>query len=446
MARIIIHGGTGKTGSTSIQTALAQNQQALAALGIRSLVSNRTNNTRSTKHRIAWRDSTDISWVRLREELDQIKDTDDTFILSNENVFSLRDDHLEHFASQFEGFDVAVLVYVREQTDYLQTLLLQHQKRENKQIDLTDRRQIQAWIDRRIDSIDYHRMAERMEKTFGTGTFHARVFDRELLINKDLLADFFACVGITDTSSLNLSTHTNSSLNPKYASVVRERSEQLTKDFRYSEVLDLAVRSSKNDDSPRWFLSEEEVTEIRERFEESNRLFFAQYVRNGGAFRQKDTHVKLVDLDWDSAHIAEQMIREMKKWPQLNLKGWNGKAGSAKKLFRDGWTVYRTIDNVHVSKASDTASVRFRLPESKMGQWTENALTMTFTLAGDPQEQDVAINGTPVGKVSLGEEGIVIPFDLLGDIDEAEVSLTDTTGSQELLITSMDVELTQIDS
>ncbi|MCP3878478.1 MAG: hypothetical protein GY701_08820 [Sulfitobacter sp.] len=441
MARLIIHAGTSKTGTSSIQTSLLVNQRQLAAAGVYALKSNRSRPRRSAKHRLAWRDPTDSSWAQLRDELDQVRDTDDTFVISNETLFSLRDQQLKLLAGHLEGFEVAVLVYVRNQADYLQTLCLQHQKPRERQIDLEDEVAVGEFIERRIRGLDYYAMGERFESAFGVGTVHARVFDRRFMVDKDLLVDFFHFLGIEDPSALDLSTSANPSLNRKYATTLNREYDRLVENTRYADVLDMALRLSSLDQGTKWFLTEGQVAEIQEEFRDSNQQFFSKFVDNADAFPEAENFADPTESGVDTTATADEMLDLLAEWPRLTQKGWSRKAGAARRIFRTGWVIARTPHGVVVEKEPGVSSLRFRLPARRVGQWATDDLHLVFGLVDASVNCDVGVNGGPAATIRLGEEPVKINLEALGELDQVEITISTSSDSDELRICSMDVEL-----
>src|SRR5438105_1590424 len=126
MRRCFLHLGIHKTGSTSIQHLLSQNSSALAERGYFYPQSGRLRELPG-HHNLAWEISGDR---RFRENagviddlIKEVKGTSENIILSSED-FGTCLDHEAKFAEfisllQSSGFLVTVIVYLRNQVDYL---------------------------------------------------------------------------------------------------------------------------------------------------------------------------------------------------------------------------------------------------------------------------------------------------------------------------------------
>jgi hypothetical protein len=186
-------------------------------------------------------------------------------------------------------------------------------------------------------------------------------------------------------------------------------------------------------------LPESEVVRIRETFEESNRSFFARFVRNGGAFPQNDTFRPADAEPFDTKAIADEMHALLVRWPQLRLRGWNKKAGSARRYFQEGWHVER--DDGVVRKQTGPAIIRFRLADRKRSQWSTKGISVSIGVVGDPVAQHVDINGRSLGTLMIGADPINIDFDVLGELDQAEVTFTGVGSIEQFDLISMDVSM-----
>ena len=118
MRRLVLHIGTHKTGTTSIQKALARNRDVLAARGVLYpldvLGSSRHDfNELATELRRDGEAGADL-WRRTLAAC-----RDGTAILSGEAMRRLGDDDVERIGQWTKDFDVRVLIYLRNVFDYL---------------------------------------------------------------------------------------------------------------------------------------------------------------------------------------------------------------------------------------------------------------------------------------------------------------------------------------
>jgi hypothetical protein len=203
--RCFLHIGTHKTGSTSLQMLLHTHPRELAARRRFYPRSGRAPDSPSGHHNLAWEISRDPRHQRQHGTLDdlfaEIEDVRDDVILSSED-FECAVFHADAFGEflarlRANGFDVAIVVYLRNQVDYATSLymeLIKHGLAEPW------RRFLQALVDdgqyawkHWIFPFCYDGLTRQLE-TFEDVDLVVRAYDQPC--GGSLTADFLSIVGL----------------------------------------------------------------------------------------------------------------------------------------------------------------------------------------------------------------------------------------------------------
>lgn len=281
MARLVIHAGTGKTGTSSIQVSILKNREALASQGIVFLESILSKPGKSAKHGLDWMRFGSRARKALKTEAARLVATDKTIILSNEALWKRGAKDLRVLRKIFKGFDVQIILYVREQVEYMESRTLQAMKKGQKvlALDFSDPEN-PAGLDRFLNQfaphLNYLDAASRWEQVFGEGALQARLYSRDRFPEGNVVADFYTAIGAA-IESLDLSSEVNPSLSVPFAVITANRDKYLPPDVSRSEALDAGLRLSRvrKSNIPR-LISPEKAAEIRNRVVESNQEFFAK--------------------------------------------------------------------------------------------------------------------------------------------------------------------------
>lgn len=422
MPKLILHVGTGKTGTTSIQLALKRNEEALAALGYHVVQSRRTM-PRSAKHKLDWDDPEHVGWAEFAAEAERVLPTGRHLILSNEGLWRIDSDHLAHFAEIFKGYEPMVVMYVREQVEWIQSSLLQKQKPRSKRFDLENSKRVDRWIRRR--PLDYLKVCRNMELALGEGCVHARIFQRSAFYGKDLLADFFHAIGIADPYQLNLEQgEANPSLASQFAALLMKvKREEGAASMRNKQLQDLACRLTANGVGSRFFMPRERVDELRERFRASNEEFARCYLKNGDALPMKDASRP---DDVESVEEVEAQVMEIiERLHMITQRGWQGQARVFYAIFREGWALEAVPDTdlATARPSGPVGVVNFRLPFRRRYRHKGTIRVKLKTTDDQSLVVNVSVNGHPAQTIDVGREEICFPVEWTDPIDEVRLEL-----------------------
>lgn len=426
MTKIYIHIGTGKTGTTSIQRALAANETWLNEQGYYPLSANRTRKN-SAKHRIKWQNHKVEGWADWASELAEKKPYAKAFILSNEALFRRSPKSIGNIAKAFDGFEIIPIMYVREQVEYFQSVALQLQKNKNSSFDLRDQKALEAKMGRR--KLDYVETAERWERNIKSRTFHARLFSRDHFVGGDLVTDFLSSIGLDDTKSVKIPKVTsNPGLNVEFADILNRRSEDIQKFCDYAEALDLALLMSSQGVGSKYFLTQEQVEARRQVYKVENQRFASEWLKNADEIPEQ--------VIWETAEPAFHRLDEIEatffeyldRAPRL-LKSWKSKGRLGERLFKEGWERMggRKGDRVVMRLDAEKAIMRFRMPfrhADKIKERERKQLEINFQVRGGATVvANVKVNDTDLGLKVLPTDPILYPVADCGPMGEVEVTL-----------------------
>lgn len=199
--KLILHIGTQKTGSSAIQVFLTQNQQSLIKAGLEyldprankfglfnmnhsGLVLALTGFWRSGSHQLP----KEKTWLMLREKVEQSKHG---VIISSEG-FSTPEvlQHMDFIKDSLSGFDVKVVIYLRRQDIFAQSLYKEQIKdREHRSFAL-------AYEEAGYKKfLDYKEIVDQWGNAFGKHNIQVRPYERGQLKNGDIVADFMQTIG-----------------------------------------------------------------------------------------------------------------------------------------------------------------------------------------------------------------------------------------------------------
>lgn len=197
---LFIHIGTGKTGTTAIQTFCVQNRKKLEAmgvwypeLGIRGVGHHSFGHLWGT----GWFDDDELkqfkerhSWQELRGIFDS---RNDDMLISTESLtsaFVQKDESLEEVSRAFEGVNVRIIVYLRRQDLHLESWFNQRIKAGQLDMELD--------LDRLSTPLfyQYGEFIDRVASVFGEGNMVVRPYEKQQFVNENIFDDFLACLNL----------------------------------------------------------------------------------------------------------------------------------------------------------------------------------------------------------------------------------------------------------
>lgn len=169
---LYLHIGTGKTGSTSIQATLS--------------------NIEKRKFHFQYDMQGRQSVGKIDDFIKRLKNTEhDTIIYSNEWLFQAKEKFLEKFSAKLlRFFNVKIIIYIRRQDQFIVSAYQQVSKD-----GLSKHGPIALPLVDNID-VNYYELINKWANYFGKKNIIIRVFDRDLLLENDVVIDFCNVVNI----------------------------------------------------------------------------------------------------------------------------------------------------------------------------------------------------------------------------------------------------------
>ncbi len=222
-----VHIGTPKTGTTTIQKFMAANRRNLQTSGfIYPLSPGKFNHTKLAAFAQDLKEISDIrkrlqltNTARILEFRDEFKkDLDrelkktqhEKFIFSNEHCFQLlvrKEEILSLQKILYEFFDdVKIIVYLRRQDDFLLSSYSTRVKTGcSEKISIPNNNKIE-------NRYDYWAILKKWEEVFDKKNIIVKVFEREQMLDGNLLTDFISTFGLNITDKFEVSENRNLSL------------------------------------------------------------------------------------------------------------------------------------------------------------------------------------------------------------------------------------------
>lgn len=244
--KLILHIGTHKTGTTTLQSVLNLNPAALAANGIVY-----------PKLSLKWEHAAlnrNAYWLNMAA-LERIGSTglqepekigpwrelcaaalaeDKTVLLSDERIWfnATKKGYWEAMRAIMQEVgvtEVKLVLYLRRQDLFAESLWAQFVKTGRMQVSLSE------YIAREkvVKVCDYEAGVKRIQKVFGAENLVIRVYDRSLLAGGDTAEDFLRTIGIEDTSAF---TWPEEAKNPSLTPTMTAVKLQFNRSERYREV------------------------------------------------------------------------------------------------------------------------------------------------------------------------------------------------------------------
>ncbi len=430
--RVVLHIGTDKTGSTSIQRHLTVNLDWFQA---NSIFIPATGFGLGNGHGALLERLHDDELDKLAKELEAAADSGfRSAVLSWEGMNFYPAKKIRRLQTILEKYSVSVLVYVREQAEIIQSGFLQQLKSNSNRTRLTAWDHPRTLTERMISkracftpSRDYYRLLQRWQGIFPEAVFLVATFDKKLLLNGDVVDDFLAQLGVApDAAFERVSIDGNLSLDVETGLVVESWQADALPHETLLRLVDIAYSIiSREGSATRYFLGKETVKSIRRHFRSSNKRLARDYMEN----------------------CAYPFPNEKNCWREESFAAIEARADNFSRKVDEidkTPTLVRTTDGAHISSAIElcrgwcaqvawgvwsqgkTSVLRFRLAHRRMPpNCTGVRIVIWGRYYGDNRETSVTVNGKDYGRQRLarGHRGLELPIDLLLAYENIEIML-----------------------
>lgn len=341
---VLLHIGTPKTGTTSLQKFLMDNARALQKRGV----------DYPTDERIFWHWAhhplgavlskpyarwVDASYNRppqeafapLREHIEKTRAH--TVLLSSEQFFLAK--NLKQLPSLLPGVRIRVLCYFRWQVEFLRSWFRQAIVAGGNFWQL-DESNFERFIKRWTESLDHYETASELARIFGKENLALRIFERDCLRDGDIVSDVLEALDLPadlaqrgrDSRAIEVNTAVSGDLLELKAHSLTKRwwKGDLKRMRRFSRALehDLQRLSTGSTHSAALEASfgRELRDRVRARYEDSNRRFLAEFAppraslprEEGAATAPRPTEIdleRMAELLVVSWQAQDQRIQEL---------------------------------------------------------------------------------------------------------------------------------------
>ncbi|WP_153913454.1 hypothetical protein [Shewanella sp. TC10] len=306
MTKVIIHIGTEKTGTTSIQKCLQQNRANLAQQGIIyphigprddahfdlvNALHPLDNNGRYMEFLPKVKHEQNFYWDALARCI--IANPDKTIVLSAEHFSSrLRDKALTFMKDFFDKLNIEpeIIIYLRPQQGYIESSYSTSIKSGSE---LTF---AQAFTSHEQQTFryNYHKLLTLWSSYFNQKSIVVRVYDKASL-NGDVCTDFLSLIGVNDLKSLQLAAvHENKKWGPamlEVARLVNMQAKGLSPYQRHKllnkceQLIPTAIPKAA---SVKGLITSEQVTLIKDFYSDSNLKVAKEYLNKEQLFNELD--------------------------------------------------------------------------------------------------------------------------------------------------------------
>lgn len=288
MMQAIVHIGIEKTGTTSIQSFMTLNRQALAQglvcypstpgqsnhmkLGAFATNDDKRDDLRARYKLFTKGDIEQFRGSFVRELRDEVLSAGcPTVVFSNEHCSSrlIEDAEIERFRDMLLGlFDsVRIVVYLRRQDEAaLSHYATKVKAGHTRPIALPDEEE-------RRERYDYASLLSRWSKVFGRSQLTVRLYDKAHLVDGDAVADFMATISLPPNPGYEMPKRENESMDAVSLEWLRRMNRHIPY-VKGGEIFalrgNLVQLVEQNADGPRLALDADKLASFMELFSESN--------------------------------------------------------------------------------------------------------------------------------------------------------------------------------
>ena len=293
MKQLVLHVGSHKTGTTTLQKFMVENAQAFEEKGLyvpitpsKYPLTNKNRTACFLKYLVrgnlgypTWNDDVKDLVEKDREVVMRAIEEHDAIYLSDERIWfdgAQNERYWGELKSAAEGLGIdsfKVVVYLRRQDEFLVSLWAQLAKK-NMAFSLND----YLMKPRNEKAVDYLANLRVMEQAFGRDNMIVRVYDRATLINGDICCDFCDAIGIEWSEQFKPVVSQNPSLSTSMAEIMRIANS--TPSYRKTDgfLTRMAQRTSSSKGKSLSAVSASELNSVLESFAEDNAVIAKEYL------------------------------------------------------------------------------------------------------------------------------------------------------------------------
>ncbi len=296
--RCVVHIGTEKTGTTSIQESLDKNSQALISNGVLYppvlsggghpkiacyAMDYDTKDRRKRRFGLHDKEATDHFRKAFEAQFQSsLNDSIDTVLIVNEHLSRLEKtsevERLKDFLSRYFD-DVHIVVYLRRQDKLMRSMYSTRVKLGFSRDEVYPSGKIYH------SRYNYKRILDLWSGVWGRNNITARVFEQDLLVDGDALSDFLQAANVEMPDGFE-SVRANESLSPQALVVIREMNKYLPGGWRYrGNIGRISAQRFPGGGMP---VSKEDSLDFLSHFCETNRYVAKAYFGRDELFKPID--------------------------------------------------------------------------------------------------------------------------------------------------------------
>lgn len=364
MKKAVIHIGSHKTGTTTIQYVLYTNAQLLKTLGIHyPLDFVRPDEFWCGQHDIGLYLRADDFYNALHSyDPDHIVKVvksfsrDEDLLLSSETFCLLSLAHVQELRKLLVGFDCEVIFYVRQHDELLQALY---------QTEAVIKRNVGDFLnyfEKRAPSFNYYTIAQTWAKVFGKDKIHIRRYDRSTFPGKNVVFDFCNAIQSLFGRSLKCDCWKTSDVNlnsglPAYALHLVKPYMALENAQEVVDAISLLTSQVHNKGQGKYEIASPSARKkIIAYYRKSNDLLAREYLgASAGEGLFRETEITQTDEAWEHEYVrngatlkrlaleAAKCIKSLRHELRQARPGYEPQN---KDVEKPGWSRYKSLHKI----------------------------------------------------------------------------------------------------
>lgn len=437
--QVILHIGTDKTGSTSIQSALSRNRDWLLK---RSVYLPSTGFGRDNGHAALLESLEPAGLEALAGELAAARAAGHRLaLLSWEGMVRYGGAQARSLRRALQSHDIGILMYVRDQAEIIQSAHLQWVKMSERARAIgaiaqpvTPGQRVVRSLFLRDPRRNYYRTLRRWQRWLPRATFIVREFDRDRLVDGDIVADLLEVLQVRRDGAFSAGgALVNPSLDVEGAMLIEQWRANLKYRERLPTLIDVTQSVINRDGAQtRYFLDQVAVGVVRRHFRRSNARLAQRFMPASPPpfTRARDCWRRdsLGAIRQRSQALARR-VWEVNCVPTL----WGGVSGArlpGAVQFYAGWGA---AEDWGLWSLGERSAMRFRLPCRSL---TDDVSSIRLHAGGryhaGVSGSRVSVNGRDLGLRDLAAgDDIVLPVGALLPCEVLEIALEhDLSGAE----------------
>ncbi len=422
--RVILHIGTDKTGSTALQLSLFLHRSWFLR---KSVYVPETCLGNGNGHRQLFSHNQVERWEQVKNELRLAESQGYTLaVLSWEGISAYNNREIEALCANLKGFEITLLIYLREQAEIIQSGQLQEIKQNLNARSTSTLNFLAVWMPAPIQKArllntkrNYFRLLRRWEKLMPEAKLIVRLYDSSRLVKGSVVLDFLDALGLSPDSDFVVSQKLqNISLDVETALYIESLQKAGKGEDEIERLIDICESYiSLHGRKSSYFLSQRSVSKIRKAFRHSNAKLQRRYFAGRGALFPDMRDCWRVE---PFAEIRKRSLLVSQQLRKIDLTPTHIGVAEADKICSSvrlvsGWC---QAAEWGVWSLGDRSVLKFRIPFRHLKYGNEKLrIVLSGQYYGENTQTSVTINEVPFGSHHLTPDGpgIFITRKELGD-------------------------------